>query len=104
MRSVKVVESVCTPIVFVSEWDIEIVCFLEKVANKSALTTILMENPSRQVNEVCFFVFVFFAALTQESVQQQVYTSTAPLQAHDNLTVLAGVTLYIPKGVDVDRS
>ena len=63
-----------------------------------------MENPSRQVNEICFFVFVFFAALTQESVQQQVYTSTAPLQAHDKLTVLAGATLYIPKGVDVDRS
>ena len=98
------VESVCTPIVFESEWDTEIVCFLEKVANKSALTTILMKNPSRQVNEVCFFVFDFFAALTQESIQQQVYTSTAPLQAHDKLTVLAGATLYVPEGVDVDRS
>ena len=90
--------------VFVSEWDIKIVCFLEKEANKLALTTILMENPSRQVNEVCFLVFVFFAALTQESIQQQVYMSTAPLQAHDKLTVLGGVTLYIPKGVDVCRS
>ena len=63
-----------------------------------------MENPSHQVNKVCFFIFVFFAALTQESVQQQVHTSTAPLQAHYKLTVLAGATLYIPKGVDVDQA